>query len=279
MVIVVIIGLHYIWNLNYVGKNTAPLLVLQDSTAFVMDIPYQSKRTIPPIDVITIAKPSIELISKGAELYKASCLSCHGETGKGDGPTAITLSTKPKDLTNNVGWKNGQKVTQLYKTLQEGISGTAMSSFSYLLPEELFAIIHYVRSLSVNVPEDTPDDLKILDETYGLSKGVVVTGQVPIKKATEIILKENEHLITNFRKFEKRLQKSDHRGASILREYIMNQNKASPFLYAVSQSTVNESDFIKIMTNEPQRYGIRPTISSLDISEWKQIYHFFYNDL
>ena len=35
----------------------------------------------------------------GKRLYRQYCASCHGEDGKGDGPVAATLTTKPTDLT------------------------------------------------------------------------------------------------------------------------------------------------------------------------------------
>ncbi len=34
-----------------------------------------------------------------AEVYAADCASCHGKSGKGDGPAAATLKTRPPDLT------------------------------------------------------------------------------------------------------------------------------------------------------------------------------------
>jgi len=36
---------------------------------------------------------------KGPDLYRAHCASCHGSEGKGNGPVASDLKTKPADLT------------------------------------------------------------------------------------------------------------------------------------------------------------------------------------
>lgn len=36
---------------------------------------------------------------KGPDLFRAHCAACHGSDGKGDGPVAPTLKTKPADLT------------------------------------------------------------------------------------------------------------------------------------------------------------------------------------
>ena len=35
---------------------------------------------------------------RGRALYEAHCAVCHGVTGKGDGPAAVALTPKPKDL-------------------------------------------------------------------------------------------------------------------------------------------------------------------------------------
>ena len=45
----------------------------------------------------------------GGEMYKTWCASCHGATGKGDGPAASDLKTKPTDLTM-LAKKSGGKV-------------------------------------------------------------------------------------------------------------------------------------------------------------------------
>jgi cytochrome c oxidase cbb3-type subunit 3 len=37
------------------------------------------------------------MIERGREIYKANCVLCHGESGKGDGPGAAVLDPKPGD--------------------------------------------------------------------------------------------------------------------------------------------------------------------------------------
>jgi mono/diheme cytochrome c family protein len=37
--------------------------------------------------------------SDGALMYQSYCAACHGKTGRGDGPAAVALETKPTDLT------------------------------------------------------------------------------------------------------------------------------------------------------------------------------------
>ena len=46
--------------------------------------------------------------ANGQEMYQSYCASCHGKTGKGDGPAASALKTPPTDLTTLTKSNNGQ---------------------------------------------------------------------------------------------------------------------------------------------------------------------------
>ena len=48
----------------------------------------------------------------GQEVYRQYCAVCHGTTGKGDGPAASALKTKPADLTQ-IAAKNGGKYPEV----------------------------------------------------------------------------------------------------------------------------------------------------------------------
>jgi mono/diheme cytochrome c family protein len=45
---------------------------------------------------------------EGAELFRNHCAACHGTQGKGDGPVAEDLRTKPLDLTKIAARRNGE---------------------------------------------------------------------------------------------------------------------------------------------------------------------------
>ncbi len=48
------------------------------------------------------------VIEDGRHAYVSLCASCHGDSGKGDGPLAAELSTKPVDLTQIARQNKGQ---------------------------------------------------------------------------------------------------------------------------------------------------------------------------
>jgi len=50
--------------------------------------------------VMTAAPAVAEDLKLAAEHYSDSCADCHGASGKGDGPTAAALKTKPADYTD-----------------------------------------------------------------------------------------------------------------------------------------------------------------------------------
>ena len=49
-----------------------------------------------------------QVIQLGKMEYMAQCASCHGESGRGDGPVASVLQTKPLDLTKISSRYSGQ---------------------------------------------------------------------------------------------------------------------------------------------------------------------------
>ena len=190
--VVILAGLGYLYvdNLTAIGKNTVAPVVLKDSSAFVQDIPLQSPRVLPPVDVMKFSTPTPDLLQKGKELFKANCSSCHGDNGEGNGIASATMNPKPRNFHAPQGWTNGSKVSQIYKTLQEGITKNGMASFGYLPPADRFALIHYVRSFAVGHPADTPQELQTLETTYQLSKGSNTPGQIPIAVAQRTMIAE-----------------------------------------------------------------------------------------
>lgn len=67
------------------------------------------------------------LLVEGHRLYQQRCISCHGPTGKGDGPIAATLQgASPGNLSDNE-WKHGDRPDQVIDVITKGVLGTSMS--------------------------------------------------------------------------------------------------------------------------------------------------------
>lgn len=114
---------------------------------------WASERVPAPIAVVRPA--NIEsLVAKGADLFKkAGCPECHGASGRGDGPSAGTLTsggrpTRPADLTRRP-FKGGDRPDDIYRALAVGLDGTPMPSYRDALEEEeIWALAVYVTRLA-----------------------------------------------------------------------------------------------------------------------------------
>jgi mono/diheme cytochrome c family protein len=90
-----------------------------------------------------------------AELYRQQCLHCHGAEGGGNGPTADFLDPRPRDYRKGVFKftplrnKAVPRRADLYRILDEGVTGTAMPSFRRFSRAELEGLVDYVRLLSM----------------------------------------------------------------------------------------------------------------------------------
>ena len=83
--------------------------------------------------------------------YKTLCIKCHGPLGKGDGPAAVTLATKPGDLADCA---RMAKVSDdvVFKVIKEGGPSANLSKemapFGEGLEDnEIKGMVAYVRSL------------------------------------------------------------------------------------------------------------------------------------
>jgi mono/diheme cytochrome c family protein len=269
------LGYLYVTNLTVIGKNSVSPLVLADSSSFVRDIPYQSASVLPPVDVMKVASATPELLAKGKELYKANCSSCHGDAGEGNGPTAVTLNPKPRNFISLAGWTNGSKVSQIYKTLQEGIVRNGMASYNYLPPADRFALIHYVRSFTAGHPLDSPQELSALESTYQLSKGSNIPGQIPIKKAAELVVAEIGPSVGAIRELAGKKYDPSGTGGEALFERVSASKEKVLTAFILHGSSISTLDqFIKTVTSDPVQMGFRADVAQLSPGQWAALYQF-----
>ena len=85
-----------------------------------------------------------------------NCFLCHGKEGRGNGPSAVSLTdTKgfpitPFDFTSGPRFKCGDSDQELFRDLVTGLDGTPMPSFTDALkPEQIWDLVHFVKTLSV----------------------------------------------------------------------------------------------------------------------------------
>jgi mono/diheme cytochrome c family protein len=94
-------------------------------------------------------------------LYRRHCAHCHGISGDGLGPTARILNPYPRDYRPAVyKFKSNYNPNQptdedLRHVLLNGVPGTAMPSFAVLPPDEIEALLEYVKYLSMRGQMET----------------------------------------------------------------------------------------------------------------------------
>jgi mono/diheme cytochrome c family protein len=187
---IIIAGLAYLDNLSWIGINKYDDTVI--IPVYEQELIEQKRSvTLAGVDVMAAAVPSDEDILRGQEVYSEYCTSCHGNEGKGDGAAGAALNPPPRNFHVEDGWTNGRKISDIYKTLEEGIIENGMSAYDYLPVEDRFALAHFIRSLMEAPPMDTDSDLQNLDLAYGLSEGKTTNNQIPLEKAMRIIAEEN----------------------------------------------------------------------------------------
>jgi mono/diheme cytochrome c family protein len=84
-------------------------------------------------------------ISRGMELFRVSCMMCHGQLAKGDGPISIYLANKPADLTS----LPVQALTDggIFMTITNGIEGKMPALNENFTVRERWDLVNYVRGL------------------------------------------------------------------------------------------------------------------------------------
>jgi DMSO reductase family type II enzyme heme b subunit len=122
-----------------------------------------------PITVGKKVKADAESLKRGAQLYQnVQCFKCHGAAGRGDGPSALTLTDDyahviyPADLTQAWLFRGGGTADDIYMRIMTGMTGSPMPSFADALvtengnPDEQkrWDLANYVDSLS---PDTAPE--------------------------------------------------------------------------------------------------------------------------
>jgi mono/diheme cytochrome c family protein len=269
------LGALYVNDLTTLGKNSVAPVAIADSSVLVPDIPFVAPSVIPPLDVAKAGVSSEDAVVRGGELFRVNCTSCHGEAGLGDGPSAATLNPKPRNFLSLDGWKNGSKVSQIYRTLQEGIPGSGMASFNYLPPADRFALAHYIRTLTHGHPLDTPEDFHGLEATYQLSKGLNRGGQIPIRKAQRLVIAEQSRTVEELDSLLTRLETGpDASGPRLFRRVASNERRALLSLVIHGRAFGDVDDFVNTVSRDPLAYGLRPDVTRLSSDEWNALYDY-----
>jgi cytochrome c oxidase cbb3-type subunit 2 len=118
---------------------------------------WKTDKAGDPIKVPAETAVTLDSIKHGKELFtKLECWKCHGPEGRGDGPSASTLTDsndqpiRPYNFAAGSRFKCGATNHDLYKIFMTGLDGTPMPSFADVIkPEDAWDLVHYLRTLQV----------------------------------------------------------------------------------------------------------------------------------
>jgi cytochrome c oxidase cbb3-type subunit 2 len=122
------------------------------STRFVEEKPDK------PVDIASETPVTPESIQRGSEVYQSlKCFECHGEKGRGDGPSVSSLRDSkenpivPYDFTIGTRFKCGESDQDLYRIFMTGLDGTPMPSYvNWVTPAQAWDLVHYLRTLQAD---------------------------------------------------------------------------------------------------------------------------------
>jgi cytochrome c oxidase cbb3-type subunit 2 len=138
---------------------------------------WKNEKPVEQVQVPEESPVTVQSIQHGKELFtKLECWKCHGPEGRGDGPSASTLTDsndqpiRPYNFSAGQRFKCGTTNHDLYKIFMTGLDGTPMPSFADVIkPNDAWDLVHYLRTLQVKhkspeltVWEGTPEGAAIV---------------------------------------------------------------------------------------------------------------------
>jgi hypothetical protein len=177
------------------------------------------------------------------------------------------MNPKPRNLAGAEGWQNGPDMPGIFKTINEGIKGTSMSSFDYMPGKDRMALVHYVQSLAAFPRKmGSPQAMAALTSQLAAA-GEIVPNKIPVSAAIARLSAEYQAQppLTVSRE-------DQSPGAAILRRILKNPDRAARFL-AQSQSWKASSQELaaSVLLNTPEN-GFSVGLAALTASEWQMLY-------
>ncbi|MCX6149899.1 MAG: cytochrome c [Ignavibacteriales bacterium] len=273
-IVTIVVGLNYVSNLEVIKRNgLTPALI--DSANYFKDIVVVKGSISKGIELKSLFNPTADMIKKGETLFKANCVSCHGENGMGDGVAGTVLNPKPRNFHSKDSWKNGRKFSEIFKTLNEGIAGSGMPSYSYFPSEDRVNIIFYVRGFAGDFPKLEQTEIDGLNKQYNLVEGKTVPSQIPILVAKEKQTLDAAPKVEKIYSIASSINNNPNEaGAKLLNRVSQDKIRIISFLNDSNEWNASINDFVKTVISTSSVNGFNTNIVSLSIREWNELYQY-----
>jgi len=139
---------------------------IQAVTQYIKSFSRRFERETPTrVELGQKVASSQDSIARGREIYQgaeAECVKCHGNAGRGDGPSADELTEDafgdvivPADLTMPWLFRGGPTVEEIAMRLKTGLTGGPMPAYADVLSDEdIWHLANYVDSLGADAPPE-----------------------------------------------------------------------------------------------------------------------------
>ena len=118
------------------------------SLVFILLFSVQPDPWVAPEQANNLKNPlenNPKSIQQGQKIFQSLCWTCHGQTGKGDGPAAASLNPKPASL--SVETVQSQSDGAIFWKISEGRG--AMGAYkNNLTTTQRWQLVNYVRTLT-----------------------------------------------------------------------------------------------------------------------------------
>jgi len=146
---------------------------------------WKTQKAGTPITIPPEPPQTIESVLHGRQLFdQLQCWKCHGPEGRGDGPSAPTLTDdkgnpiKPYDFHDGTRFRCGTTNRDLYKIFMTGLDGTPMPSFADILkPNDAWDLVHFLRTLQPLVKSQSRDEWLAYEKTHAAEIKPIGAGQ------------------------------------------------------------------------------------------------------
>jgi mono/diheme cytochrome c family protein len=225
------------------------------------EYPASARKIIPPLDPKTVMTPNPELMARGKVLYTQTCVTCHGPEGRGNGPAGLSLNPKPRDFTKNAGWKNGTHLDEIFRTLDEGIKGSAMVSYNDLSKRDRMALVHVVQSLGAFDHGASDPQARASLELLFASAGEEIPNRIPVSAAVRRLTQEAQAVppVTD-------------RERPVVGEGISDAGRAAQTLAGIPGWREDAQAFSRGVLAGLSSNGFAPRVATFTEAEWREFH-------
>lgn len=104
-------------------------------------------------NAVTPAVPPEPTLERGKKIYHEKCSYCHGDSGKGDGPSSAYSSPRPRNFTKShikirsTAFGKIPTDDDLFERITLGMPGTTMPGWSHLSISDRWSLVLYLKTL------------------------------------------------------------------------------------------------------------------------------------